>query len=133
MSYIINDTSSFVSIKLTEKGRERLSKGQLNFAYWAVGDSEIDYEREAIVDANQSVAALSGASQILRPFDRQPNIKSFITNSSGDHLNILNSGNISVVKAVVNNKQQTEGFSQELHQHNITLKQLQHTLRATVL
>lgn len=110
MSYIINDTSSFVSIKLTEKGRERLSKGQLNFAYWAVGDSEINYEREAIVDANQSVAALSGASQILRPFDRQPNIKSFITNSSGDHLNILNSGNISVVKAVVNNKATNRGF-----------------------
>ena len=56
MSYIIKSTSPFVSIKLTEMGRENLSKGQLNFSYWAIGDSEINYEREAIVDANPTEA-----------------------------------------------------------------------------
>ena len=40
MSYIIPSTSPFVSIKLTEKGREQLAQGKLNFSYWAVGDSE---------------------------------------------------------------------------------------------
>ena len=41
MSYIINSTNPFVSIKLTEKGREQLAQGQLNFSFWGIGDSEI--------------------------------------------------------------------------------------------
>ena len=71
MSYIIKSTSPFVSVKLTEKGRENLAKGQLNFAYWGLGDSEINYNREAVVDANQTDATLSGASKVLRPFDKE--------------------------------------------------------------
>lgn len=110
MSYIIKSTSPFVSIKLTEMGRENLSKGQLNFSYFAIGDSELNYEREAIVDANQSNASLSGASKVLRPFDRQPNIKSFITTSAGDHLTNLPAQNINVVKAIVNNQAKERGF-----------------------
>lgn len=110
MSYIIKSTSPFVSIKLTEKGRENLAKGQLNFSYWGIGDSEINYDREAIVDANQSNPVLSGASKVFRPFDRQPNIKSFITNSAGDNLYQMTPANISVVKAVVNNHATERGF-----------------------
>jgi len=50
MSYIINNTNAYSSIKLTEKGRERLALGQLNFAYWAIGDSEVNYDREVFYD-----------------------------------------------------------------------------------
>lgn len=110
MSYIIKSTNPFVSIKLTEKGRENLAKGQLNFGYWAIGDSEINYDREAVVDANQSNPVLSGSSKVFRPFDRQPNIKSFITKSSGNNLNTINPSNISVVKAIVNNEATERGF-----------------------
>jgi hypothetical protein len=110
MSYIIKTTSPFVSLKLTESGRESLSRGQLNFSYWAIGDSEINYGREAIVDANPNNLDLSITSKILRPFDRQPNIKSFVTTSVGEPLNTLNASNISVVKAVVNNKAKERGF-----------------------
>jgi hypothetical protein len=91
-------------------GRENLSKGQLNFSYWAIGDSELNYNREAIVDANQSDASLSGASKVLRPFDRQPDIKSFITTTAGDHLTSLTAQDINVVKAVVNNQAKERGF-----------------------
>ena len=59
MSYIINSTSPFVSIKLTEKGRELLAQGQLNFSFWGIGDSELNYDREAIVDANPTDIILS--------------------------------------------------------------------------
>ncbi len=110
MSYIINSTAPFVSIKLTEKGREKLAQGQLNFSYWGIGDSELNYDREAIVDANQSVAELSGSSRVLRPFDRQPDIKSFITTSTGDNLNVLNVSDINVIKAIVNNAATERGF-----------------------
>jgi hypothetical protein len=110
MSYIIKSTSPFVSIKLTQAGRESLAKGQLNFASWAIGDSEINYDREAIVDANQSNPVLSGSSKVFRPFEKQPDFKSFITTVSGNQFNPLNSSSISVVKAVVNNEAETRGF-----------------------
>ena len=110
MSYIIKSTSPFVSIKLTEIGRQNLAQGNLNFSSWAIGDSELNYNREAIVDANQSISSLSGSSRILRPFDQQPNIKSFITTSTGSNLTTMNPSNINVVKAVVNNQATERGF-----------------------
>ena len=112
MSYLIktNNTSPFISVKLTEKGRESLSKGELNFAFWGIGDSELNYEREAIVDANSSDITLGRTSNILRPLDRQPEIKSFITASENQPLNEITSANLSVVKAVVNNKATERGF-----------------------
>ncbi len=111
MSYIIPSTSPFVSIKLTEVGRSQLAQGQLTFGYWGIGDSEINYDREAIVDANQSNASLSGASIIFRPFDYQPNIKSYITPSGATTPFIpLDSSNINVLQAVVNNAADERGF-----------------------
>jgi len=109
MSYIISSTNPFVSVKLTETGREKIAMGALNFSYWAIGDSEIDYNREAISDANQTIPALSGTSKILRPKDRQPDIKYFI--STGDTvLNPLTNANIRTVKAIVNNEAVERGF-----------------------
>ena len=87
MSYIIPSTSPFVSIKLTDIGRNKLAQGQLNFSYWAIGDSEIDYNREQLVNANQSDLTLSASSKVFRTFDLQPNIKSFITPVGGSNLN----------------------------------------------
>jgi hypothetical protein len=87
-----------------------LAKGELNFAYWGLGDSEINYDREAVVDANQTDLTLSATSKVFRPFDRQPNIKSFITKSDGTNLNPLSSSNINVVKAIVNNVATERGF-----------------------
>jgi len=110
MSYIIKNTNPFVSIKLTELGRQNLAKGQLNFSFWGLGDSEINYDREAIVDANQSNPSLSGSSRVFRPFDKQPNIKSFITKADGSHLAPLNASNINVIKAVVNNQAEERGL-----------------------
>jgi hypothetical protein len=113
MSYIINSTSPFVSIKLTEKGREQLAQGQLNFSFWAIGDSEINYGREAIVDAfhGPNDITLSATSKIMRPFDRQPNLKSYITaGAAGNPFQPLTQANISVIKAVVNNEALERGF-----------------------
>jgi hypothetical protein len=113
MSYIITSSNPFVSIKLTEKGREQLSLGQLNFTYWAIGDSEINYGREAIVDANPTDVVLSASSKVMRPFDRQPNIKYFInaSNATSQYQPInSSSSSISVVKAVVNNEALERGF-----------------------
>jgi hypothetical protein len=96
---------------LTEKGREQLALGQLNFTYWSIGDSEINYGREAIVDANPTDVTLSATSKVMRPFDRQPNIKYFISPSNAtSNYQTLNAGNMNVVKAIVNNEATERGF-----------------------
>lgn len=114
MSYIINNTSAFVNIKLTETGRQKLAQGQLNFTSWGIGDSEINYDREEIYDLPTSTTdvSLSGSSRILRPVDRQPDIKSYITANSNNNnnLNLLNSSQISTIKAIVNNEAKDRGF-----------------------
>jgi len=111
MSYIIKTTDPFVSIKLTEKGREMLSQGLLNFTSWAIGDSEINYDREAVVDANPNDISLSATSRILRPLDRQPNIKTYITPSGAlTPFQPINASNLNVIKAVVNNEATERGF-----------------------
>jgi len=111
MSYIIKNTSPFVSIKLTQTGREQLAQGKLNFSFFAIGDSEINYEREAIVDANPNNVSLSATSVVMRPFDRQPKIKSFIYPPlSGDYYKPVDGSVLSVVKAVVNNEATERGF-----------------------
>ncbi len=111
MSYIIKSTSPFVSIKLTEIGRAQLALGKLNFSYWAIGDSEINYSREAVVDNNLTDLTLSATSAIFRPFDKQPNLNSFILPSTTtDPLQVVDSSIISVVRSVVNNQAETRGF-----------------------
>jgi len=111
MSYIINSTNPFVSIKLTDVGRQQLALGQLNFTYWGIGDSEINYNRESIVDANPSDITLSATSMVLRPVDREPNIKYFITPSdSTSQYQTINTSNMNVVKAIVNNEALERGF-----------------------
>lgn len=114
MSYIINNSDAFVNVKLTEKGREKLAKGNLNFSYWAIGDSEINYDREDVVDNNPSDPTLSRITKILRPKDRQPDIKSWIySDPSATTINPLNTmlpSNIKTLKVVVNNEADERGF-----------------------
>jgi hypothetical protein len=112
MSYIINSTSPFVNIKLTEIGRQKLAQGQLNFTSWAIGDSEINYDRESLFDQYPNDATLSVNSRVLRPVDQQPDIKHFITATSNnnDNLNPLAANDIKTIKAIVNNAAADRGF-----------------------
>ncbi len=109
MSFIINNTSAFVSVKLTNLGRESLAKGQLSFNYFAIGDSEINYNREELVENNPLDSAYSATSKILRPADSQPDIKYFISTGT-TVLNPMTLANIKTIKAVVNNEATERGF-----------------------
>lgn len=110
MAYIIKD-NEFVNIKLTQKGREQLAKGMLNFSYWTIGDSEINYSREELRRANSSDPALSQTSRILRPKDQYPDITSFVTpDTTTDPFNELNQSNIQTIQTIVNNEAKERGF-----------------------
>jgi len=110
MSYIINNSGAFVNIKLTDIGRRKLAEGKLNFTAWGIGDSELNYNREEIVDDYQSDPELSGTSMILRPLDKQPNITSFISVDGVTPTNPLTTSQINTLKAIVNNKAAERGF-----------------------
>lgn len=80
MSYITNTSTQLILGKLTQYGRERLSKGLLSFKKWSIGDSEINYR----VIANQG---------ILTPKDNNPSFVDYIK-SGDDNLQELLSDNI---------------------------------------
>lgn len=61
MSYIIKKTEPLVNVKLTDKGREQLSIGQLRFTKFSLSDGEMVY-------TNDNTQYLN----ILRPVDNQP-------------------------------------------------------------
>ncbi len=71
MSYISKNTGAFVNARLTDKGRELLSIGQLNFTTYRLGDSEVDY---STLGTNYDLAL----ENILKPKSNQPNIKTAI-------------------------------------------------------
>ena len=68
MSYISKNTGAFVNARLTDKGRELLSIGQLNFTTYRLGDSEVDY---STLGVTYNIAK----ENVLRPKANQPNIK----------------------------------------------------------
>ena len=109
MSYNIDNSNGFVSLKLTNIGRQMLASGQLTFNQWALGDSEINYDREEVVETNSGDVAFSANTKILRPKDKQPNIKYFVSTGS-TVFNPITNANINVVKALVNNKATERGF-----------------------
>lgn len=111
MSYIINNTGPFIYTKLTEKGRELLAQGKLNFSFYALGDSEINYDREAIYDANLTDVTLSAGTRVLRPKDKNPNIQYYLASgATGTAFQTLTDANIKVMKVIVNNQAKTRGF-----------------------
>lgn len=89
MAFIEKKNPIVLNIKLTSKGRELLSAGQLDFKYYAIGDSEIDYKFNAEVQAVDAGYSAFDSS-ILQPVDKNPKLLSFIPkNVSGDSYNLI--------------------------------------------
>jgi len=43
MAYILKNTSGLINTRVTDTGRQKLSEGNFNIAYFQVGDSEVSY------------------------------------------------------------------------------------------
>lgn len=102
MSFIISDNAAYIYAKLTETGRKLLAQGALTYDLWVFGDSEIDYGfASTSYDLTNNV--------ILRPKDRNPNIKYPIASVLGsDIFNILPA--VSPIPKVISNVAETRGF-----------------------
>ena len=108
MAFIDKKDPVVLNIKLTSKGRELLSQGSLNFKYYVIGDSEIDYAFNAQVekyDSNYSAFY----SHILRPADKNPSLISYIPrNLNGSPYNLIS--NIPSTPTIIQNTAPPLGF-----------------------
>jgi len=77
MGFIKKQNIDLLNIRLTSRGRELISKGQLTFDYYAIGDSEVDY------DMSHSSFLLNDL-KILQPVDNYPKQISFIKKDEND-------------------------------------------------
>ena len=108
MAFIEKKNHVVMNIKLTSKGRELLSGGKLDFKYYSIGDSEVDYEFNTEVNTVDSEYTAFDSS-ILRAADKNPNIISFIQKDlSGDSYNELT--NVPTTVYVVENQVESLGF-----------------------
>ena len=127
MSYINKQSTTLVRVKLTDIGREQLAKGQLTFANYTIGDSEVDYNY--VKGWNEFVPNIGAAtgefwfpeadgnivkniySKVLRPKDDNPFFSSFLLNQSNQFIFPLNQqSNIQLIKGIVTNEADDRGF-----------------------
>ena len=113
MAFIEKKNPIVMNIKLTSKGRELLSQGKLDFKYYAIGDSEIDYEFNAAVNSVDNEYTAFDSS-ILRAADKSPKLISFIPrNFSGNPYNELTT--VPVTAYQVENQVESLGFFTDLN------------------
>ena len=99
MGFISKSDPTVLNIKLTNKGRELLSNGNLTFSQFALGDSEIDY---------RYINYLTGKTNysILKPLDKNPNILSYIckndTGTTKYSISNINSTDLQITNTVSN-------------------------------
>ena len=127
MSYINKQSTTLVRVKLTDIGREQLAKGQLTFANYTIGDSEVDYNYvKGWSEFVPNIGAATGEfwfpeadgnivkniySKVLRPKDDNPFFSSFLLNQSNQFIFPLNQqSNIQLIKGIVTNEADDRGF-----------------------
>jgi len=127
MSYINKQSTTLVRVKLTDSGREQLAKGQLTFANYIIGDSEVDYNYvKGWKEFVPSIGASTGEfyfveadgniqknifSKVLRPKDDNPFFSTFLLNQSNQFVYPLNQqSNIQLIKGIVTNEAEDRGF-----------------------
>ena len=104
MSFINKKTdTSVIRAKLTDRGRELLGEGNLTYRFWAIGDSEIDYN--FLFNSGEDESNFN----VLSPKDNTKELKYPIpVFEGGDSLSTLTSTN--VAPKTVNGKKITKGF-----------------------
>jgi hypothetical protein len=100
MSYIIKNNSPILNVKITDKGRLKLASGMLNYTYFAVGDSEVNYNYPTPSGLN-----------ILKPKDNNPDIKYPLIPNESDPSNFFKVIDYQYVdKNIITNTAKIRGF-----------------------
>jgi hypothetical protein len=72
MSFLNNEDSKFLSVRITKKGRNAIAKGNFNINFFQVGDSEFDYTLP--YTGYTGVSGVPG-QRVFAPFDRESGVK----------------------------------------------------------
>lgn len=100
MSYILkNQFTPLLKTTLTDRGRNALASGKLNFAFYAFGDSEIDYRYTLLTEEN-----------ILCPKANNPSIKTFLLKNDYSKFKPITIKDIDTVYTDIHNKIDSVGF-----------------------
>lgn len=80
MSYVNKKTQPLINLKLTNIGRKNLANGGLNFKYFSLGDSEMNYSTNRVVEQN-----------ILRPVDDNSDVQYKVAKNGTNYTNSIDS------------------------------------------
>ena len=72
MSFLSKNNSEFLSVRITQKGRNNISKGNFNISYFQIGDSEFDYT--APFDNFTGLGKIPYQS-VFSPMDKESGVK----------------------------------------------------------
>lgn len=97
MSYIIKKNDPLINLKLTDIGRQNLSNGLLNFKYFLLGDSEMNYRAENYGNLN-----------VLRPVDANANIQYPVYKTNDGEYSQIDG--IHSIPTVIHNSAKERGF-----------------------
>jgi len=104
MSFILENNNPLLLSKLTAIGRKKIAKGELTFAYWGLGDSEVDYNYVSNLPSGETLT-------VLKPKDNNPPaFKNFLTKQDCEQLIPLTISDKRVVECCVRNEAKERGF-----------------------
>jgi len=69
MSFLLENNSENISVRITHKGRQKIAQGNFNIAFFQIGDSEFDY---GFPEFDGSV---NDAQKVLMPMDKDNQVK----------------------------------------------------------
>lgn len=70
MSFLNSNNAEFVSSRITQKGRNAISKGDFNIEYFQIGDSEFDYNTDF-----STLTGFTNHQMVMTPFDKSSGVK----------------------------------------------------------
>lgn len=106
MSYLNKTNVPLINSKITAIGRQKIAEGNLNFKYFALGDSQVDYSNV-------------GSQNILKPKDKNPNVKTFLTKSDCNPFQLIDG--VKVLECCIHNRAKERGFFDEENDYNLKI------------
>lgn len=106
MSFLNKINVPLISSKITAIGRQKIAEGALNFKYYAFGDSQVHYNG-------------TNNQNILKPKDKNPNVKTFLTGTDCAPFQPLQE--LKVLECCLHNKAKERGFFNESDLYKLKL------------
>jgi hypothetical protein len=70
MSFLNGNNSEYLSARITQKGRNAISKGNFKISYFQIGDSEFDYDSSIL-----NMRSQNNYQKVISPVDKESGVK----------------------------------------------------------